>query len=328
MVKYGRICSKVWSAFPNFGSPTQPIPEDTVSYLAFQVQNWLESIPPPLRWYDASSDVIASRSITSAERRLAALLYLRGNQLLILLNRHRVLSTGNIHADRQGAQRVVDLAVDSIRVLVELKEEGDIYARQQIAFNHFLLGALAVIFLAVCHARSTFGLQCKDSFYDAIELVRSLSVRSRASKRLWKSVKALQSDAQKLGLHRPRKRPRATSIEKDGAVSSQSIATPRRRTLADTELMQNSRRTPSLQGDGGIAIHYSEGTLQSPIDLVTGPDNLPDDLEKWYESWGMIADGSVGSDETGFAFDQSDFLLAQQDNQAELPFLFQELIRA
>ncbi|KAJ0347630.1 hypothetical protein KNSL1_006236 [Colletotrichum chrysophilum] len=49
MVSYGRLCSKVWEALPPFESPSQFIPKDTVAFLDFMTQNWLNSIPDDLR---------------------------------------------------------------------------------------------------------------------------------------------------------------------------------------------------------------------------------------------------------------------------------------
>jgi hypothetical protein len=325
MIKYGRIGSKVWQAFPNFGLPTQAIPEETVSYLEFQVQNWLASIPPPLRLSNISVGRGGRSGIDRIEQRLAALLYLRGNQLRIMLNRHRVLSTENIHADIQGAQRLVDLAVDSIKVLVELNAEGDIYLRQQVAFNHFLLGALAVLFLAVCHERSLFGLQCKDSFYNAIELVRCLSTHSRASKRLWKSVKALQPDAQKLGLHQHGTKSHGKSVRRHQTTTSRPVSSPNLRQPAINESFQTFETGMNEESNFDIGEQYQPQPSQLDIVSDAAFDNLPNDLANWYETWGIV--GDEGNDPDIFSEQDLD-LAAQHNNQVELSQLFQELISA
>jgi hypothetical protein len=67
----------------------------------------------------------------------------------------------------------VDIALDSIQVLMHLNATTDIYSLQQNAFNYFLLSSLAIIFLAVCHAPEVFASRCRKSFVDAVELVRS-----------------------------------------------------------------------------------------------------------------------------------------------------------
>ena len=101
------------------------------------------------------------------------------------------MSTASIFANPQNAWLVVDIAQDTIQVLVHLHDTTDIYSRQQNVFNHFLLSALAVIFLAVCHAPDMFSSPCRRTFSDAVELVRGLSRHSTVSKRLWNSIRGM-----------------------------------------------------------------------------------------------------------------------------------------
>lgn len=101
------------------------------------------------------------------------------------------MSTASIAANPQNAWLVVDIAQDTIQVLVHLHATTDIYKRQQNVFNYFLLSALAVIFLAVCHAPEIFSVPCKRTFSDGVELVRGLSRHNIVSKRLWKSIRGM-----------------------------------------------------------------------------------------------------------------------------------------
>ncbi|KAI0466272.1 fungal-specific transcription factor domain-containing protein [Xylaria cf. heliscus] len=199
MVGYGRLCSKVWDALPQYGSPTTTIPLDQVQYLEFLIRNWLDSIPVHLQFNHPRLG-LSLRSQPRILRRLCAMLYLRGNHLRTLVHRHHVLSPSLVHADLQSARLVVDIAKDSIHVLVDLAETSDIYARQQSAFNYFLLSALAVILLAVCNAPKTFFNSCHESFSSAVELVRSFSRGSLASRRLWNSIRGLLPAVRTLGL--------------------------------------------------------------------------------------------------------------------------------
>jgi hypothetical protein len=118
-----------------------------------------------------------------------------------LLHRHHVLSATNIENNSPEAQIVVETAKDTIQVLVHLHRSSNIYLRQQVTFNYFLISALAAILLAVCHAPALYSSQCRDSFYNAIQLVRGFSKISTGSRRLWKSVKGLLPGARALGLH-------------------------------------------------------------------------------------------------------------------------------
>lgn len=133
-------------------------------------------------------------------RRLQTLLYLRGNHMRSLIHRHHVLSSSLIHADITNARLVVDVAKDSIQVLVDLANTSDIYIRQQSAFNYFLLSALAIIFLAVCNAPELFSVPCRESFSASISLIRGFSRQSLASKRLWRSIRGLVPAVKALGL--------------------------------------------------------------------------------------------------------------------------------
>ena len=57
-----------------------------------------------------------------------------------------------------------------------------------------------VFFLAVAHAPADFSHQVRDEFYQALDLVKSLSINSRVSQELWKIVVGLKEIGPKLGL--------------------------------------------------------------------------------------------------------------------------------
>jgi hypothetical protein len=99
------------------------------------------------------------------------------------------MSIENLRADMQGAQLVVSIAQDTIQVLVHLNETSDIYVRQVHTFNYFLTGALASILLAVCHAPDVFADCCRQSFQDAVSLLKNNSQRGHLSRRLWRSIR-------------------------------------------------------------------------------------------------------------------------------------------
>ncbi|KAF2845910.1 hypothetical protein T440DRAFT_502092 [Plenodomus tracheiphilus IPT5] len=188
MVSYARICSRVWDALPSYGS--QMMPKETEDYLDFTTQNWLLSIPEELHFVHPRLG-LASRSQPRQLRRLRTLLYLRGNYMRTLIHRHHVLTSDNIRANTQSAQLVVDVAKDTIQVLVHLSNTSDIYVREQSIYHYYLLSALAVVLLAVCHSPNLFAESCRDSFISAVELVKGFARHSDASRRLWKSIRGL-----------------------------------------------------------------------------------------------------------------------------------------
>ncbi|PHH71938.1 hypothetical protein CDD82_6245 [Ophiocordyceps australis] len=197
--RYARLCSKLWEAIPPFGSQSQAIPEDAVQALDLRTQDWLESIPSHLRLRHPRLG-LAARSQPRLLQRLRALLYLRGNHTRISIYQHFLLSASSIMANLQRAWLVVNIAQDSVEVLVHLNATTDIYSRQQNAFNYFLLSALAVIFLSVCHAPNIFTEPCRKCFLDAVELVRGFSRHSAVSRRLWKSIRGLLPRLKSLGI--------------------------------------------------------------------------------------------------------------------------------
>jgi hypothetical protein len=115
------------------------------------------------------------------------------------------------------AQTVVDLAKDTIRALTHLNQTTDIYRAQQVCFNYFLISALAVIFLASCHAPVQFSGLCKEEFYMSLELVRGFSSKSYVSKRLWRTIKGLKEVGPKLGLEQEQAQLPATARQALGA---------------------------------------------------------------------------------------------------------------
>lgn len=199
MVGYGRLCSKLWDAIPPFGSRSQLIPEDSVLALDQSTQSWLQSIPPDLQLRHPRLG-LAPRSQPRIIHRLRALLYLRGNHTRTLIYRHHLLTAQSIAANTRAAWLVVDIAQDSVQVLVHLNSTTDIYSRQQNVFNYFLLSAMAIIFLAVCHAPDVFTAPCRKSFLDAVELVRGFSRHSMVSRRLWNSIRGLLPRLKSLGM--------------------------------------------------------------------------------------------------------------------------------
>jgi hypothetical protein len=175
-------------------SPSLNIEE--IGYLDYQILQWQKSIPTELQLPTGSAPQQTSRAI----QRLQILLYLRTNQMRILIYRPALHSASSIQENLSYAGTVVELAKDTIRALTHLNQTTDIYRAQQVCFNYFLISALAVIFLASCHAPVHFSAICREEFYMALDLVKGFSNKSWVSKRLWKTIKGLKEVGPKLGL--------------------------------------------------------------------------------------------------------------------------------
>lgn len=101
----------------------------------------------------------------------------------------------------QQAQRVVDLAKDTIQYLSHLNNTTNLYRRAQVFYHQFLTSAISVVFLASVHAPVRFSAVCREEFYMALELVKDLSAKSWVSQRLWRTISSLKDVAPKFGLN-------------------------------------------------------------------------------------------------------------------------------
>ena len=234
MVGYARLSSKLWDALMSFGPSSHTMPDERATSLDFMTQEWLDTIPPHLQLRHPRLG-LGSRAQPRVLQRLRALLYLRGNHTRILIYRHHLLSARHIRADLQTAWLVVEIAQDSVQVLVHLHSTTDIYTRQQSAFNYFLLSALAVIFLAVCHEPTIFAEPCRKAFYAAADLVRDFSRRSKVSRRLWDSIRGLLPRLRRLGMRGADEQPRQV----EGSVQR-------------PEMIEGAADSAGESGEGGI----------------------------------------------------------------------------
>ncbi|KAF9874719.1 hypothetical protein CkaCkLH20_07856 [Colletotrichum karsti] len=285
LIGYGRLCSKAWDALPPFSAQSQTIPKDTVAFLDFTAQNWSKSIPEDLQLRHLPQDS-TSAPPSRASRRLQALLYLRGNHIRTLIHRHHVISSASIEAEPQKARLVVDIAIDSISVLVHLSETSDIYMRQQSAFNYFLLSAVAVLFLAVCHGSRMFAEPCRDSFLSAVELVKGFSRQGTASRRLWKSIRGLLPLAQRMGL-----RGDESTIRRD--INDGQLLVGSTGRMLGVESMADGQRSGSAAVPGpefgGLSSTQNLGTMEFG---AAAPDafSLSNDLMFLFDAFGQTDD--------------------------------------
>ncbi|KAF1946134.1 hypothetical protein EJ02DRAFT_337101 [Clathrospora elynae] len=198
MISYSLIGSKVWKSVADVTFQDKINKED-ISFLDFQVLNWHRSIPESLKFVHPDS----GRQVEPPARvvhRLQVVLYLRANQMRILIYRPVLHTATTIMENLEFAHVVVKVAKDTIRILTHINQTSDIYRCQQTMFNYFLISALAVLFLAVAHAPAEFSQQSRDEFYMALDLVRGLSSNSYVSKRLWKTIKTIKEIGPRLGL--------------------------------------------------------------------------------------------------------------------------------
>lgn len=231
MIQYSAISSKVWKSVAAPAADARgvaPINVDDMNYLDYQVIQWLNNIPAHLRFDHPNkvSDVATPTgpAPSRAGNRLRILLYLRANQMRILIFRPVLHSATSIMQHREQAQKVVDVAKDTVRVLTHINQTSDLYHTQQVLFNAFLTSALAVLFLAVSHTPALFAESVREEFYLALELIRGFSKGSWVSKRLWRTIRVLKEVGPKLGLTMKDASARSHTTAKDDLESSRSAA--------------------------------------------------------------------------------------------------------
>lgn len=194
-----------------------------------------------------------------------------------LIHRHHVLTPDNIKADKQSARLVVDIAKDSIQVLVHLNETSDIYARQQSVYHYYLLSALAVLLLAVCHAPSMFGEASRETFVSAVELVKGFSRHGTASRRLWKSIRGLLPVVKSLGLH--------------GDIAGQTTG-PTTRDVGEPSMSTEVQQSLPLESTAiEVPNMWSGSDLNFDSDIGLMPDifNIGNELIDLYDAFGTAA---------------------------------------
>ncbi|KAF2267049.1 fungal-specific transcription factor-like protein [Lojkania enalia] len=200
MISYSTIGSKVWRSVANADGSQNNINKEDIGFLDFQILNWHRTIPESLKFIHPDS----GRTIEPPSRglhRLQVALYLRANQMRILIYRPVLHTATSIMENLDSAHTVVKVSKDTIRILTYVNQTSDLYKTQQTMFNYFLISALAVLFLAVAHAPAEFSSQCRDEFYMALDLVRGFSSSSYVSKRLWKTIHMLKEIGPRLGLN-------------------------------------------------------------------------------------------------------------------------------
>ena len=172
MVAYDRLSSKIWYSGVGFEGSTD-VNREEIGFLDYQVCQWYKNIPESMKLSVDSpgNDNSGNRGL----QRLRVLLYLRMNHLRILIYRPVLHSASSIVGNQGHARTVVDIARDTIRILARLNQTSDIYRTQQITFNWFLVAALAVLFLAVCHAPGEFSREVRDEFYLALDLINGFA---------------------------------------------------------------------------------------------------------------------------------------------------------
>jgi hypothetical protein len=260
MVVLTAMSSKIW---PRMNTPkNESVDVNELEYLDIQVIRWQQSLPEGLSYTHTEQDNLDEQST-----RLRVLLYLRANQVRILIGRQVLLSTSAIMENLNYANTVVGVIKDTIQVLSHLHQTTERYRKFQAFYNYFLISALAALFLAVAHAPAQYASSCRDEFYLALDIVRSLSSSSFLAKRLWKTIRVLKEIGPKIGL-----------VIHNNYTTTAAVSTPDDAHSSAAVAMANLAGHPmdSLPA-------YSQPQSQPP------PGADPAAVQSW-ENWNVMAD--------------------------------------
>src|SRR5690348_8062398 len=109
MIGYSNIGSKVWRSIGNADASQNNINKDDISFLDFQILNWHRTIPEALKYIHPESGREVEPPIRGTHR-LQVALYLRANQMRILIYRPVLHSATCIMDNLESAHTVVKVA--------------------------------------------------------------------------------------------------------------------------------------------------------------------------------------------------------------------------
>ena len=165
--------------------------DSTRDFLNYRVVEWQRNLPTRLQFSGVEDKYDPGRE-ERGEYRLRLTLYLRANQMRILIHRKSAVRAGTEAFDSSSVNAMAELAKDTIRILVGLARDTDIYCAQHKTFNHFLEAALSALLLIICCGGNTKGESCLEEAHGAIELVRQLSTQSPITRRLRDKLQDIQ----------------------------------------------------------------------------------------------------------------------------------------
>ncbi|KAK5995230.1 putative transcriptional regulatory protein [Cladobotryum mycophilum] len=202
MITYSRIGAKVWRQVSHFGPVlARELRHEEIERLDQEILAWYDGVPEDIRVqkWDREKQMTSTPSYNI--QRLRIWTYLRLNQIRTWLYTPILHSATSIMSNPAQAQRVVDLAKDTIQYLTHLNNTTNLYRRTQVFYHQFLAAAISVVFLASVHAPVRFSAVCREEFYMALDLVKDLSAKSWVSQRFWRTIRCLKDVAPRFGLN-------------------------------------------------------------------------------------------------------------------------------
>ena len=204
MSSYIRMGARLWeSLLDQQGKLKTAFRDEDFDYMEYQVYRWQQALPENLRPELVSPSLQGNECTIAGDRNVfntRILLYLRANQMRILIQRPILFSPQVVATNQQRIQSLISVARDSIEKLIQADRISDVYKKQQAFHNHFLASALSALFLVAAHQSrgALHGQQIEGGPYScaavwktifkALDLIGSYSSTSRACRRLLQSM--------------------------------------------------------------------------------------------------------------------------------------------
>lgn len=211
MIAYCKIASEVRRSILDNSLSLHATSESRRDFLNFRVVQWQRNLPQRLQ-FRGIEDKFDLAKEKRGEYRLRLTLYLRANQMRMVIYRNSAVQSGSSSFNHSSVNDMAEIAQDTIRILVGLARTTDIYHAQHRTFNHFLETAISSLLLIICCAGSMQTVSCLQDVVAAMELVKQLSSQSPITRRLSDKLK---------GIHEY-----LNSIPAQGQESSQSSHPP------------------------------------------------------------------------------------------------------
>ncbi|PCD39304.1 hypothetical protein FGRA07_00575 [Fusarium graminearum] len=190
MISYCGIASDVRKSLLS-PSPSAASSTSTRDFLEFRVLQWQQNLPERLR-FQGPQDIFDSSKETRGEYRLRLLLYLRANQMRIVIHRKFATRSEMDPLGPLSTRTMIEVAQATIHVLLAVARETDIYYAQHKTFNHFLETALSSLLLVMCSPEASNYSSCLTDVFMAMEFIGQLAKRSPISEKLKNKLQGIQ----------------------------------------------------------------------------------------------------------------------------------------
>ncbi|KAG8676424.1 hypothetical protein FPOAC1_002427 [Fusarium poae] len=190
MISYCNIASDVRKSLFD-QSPSALSTTSTRDFLEFRVLQWQQNLPEKLRFQGPRDNFDPSKE-SRGEFRLRLLLYLRANQMRIVIHRKFATRSETDNLDPLTTRPMVEVAQSTIHVLLSVARETDIYYAQHKTFNHFLETALSSLLLVMCSPAASHHSSCLTDVFMAMDFIGQLAKRSPISEKLKNKLQGIQ----------------------------------------------------------------------------------------------------------------------------------------